>query len=182
VLFFLVKGRLELIKDFYFIDYHLYLERILLFLEKKHMTTINPYLSFSGNCKEAFDFYQSIFGGDFTFVGTFSDMPDNPEMPPMSDDAKSKIMHISLPIGNGSVLMGSDSLPGFGPELIFGSNFSVSINTSSKEETERLFSGLSNGGQIKMPLNETFWGAYFGMFVDKFGVHWMVNCELQPKK
>lgn len=145
------------------------------------MTTINPYLTFNGNCKEAFEFYKSVFGGDYPYVGTFADMPSNPEMPPMSEEVKSKIMHISLPISKETVLMGSDMIEGFGPGLIEGNNYSISINCSSKDETKRLFEGLSTGGVVKMPLNETFWGAYFGMFIDKFGIHWMVNCELEKK-
>jgi PhnB protein len=145
------------------------------------MTTINPYLNFNGNCKEAFDFYKSVFGGEFPYVGTFGEMPPSPEMPPMPEEMKSRIMHISLPISKETILMGSDTMEGFGPALQQGNNYSISINTATKEETERLYNGLSEGGEIKMPLNETFWGAYFGMFVDKFGIHWMVNCELEKK-
>ena len=144
------------------------------------MTSINPYLTFNGNCEEAFNFYKSVFGGEFPYVGRFSEMPENPEYPVAEED-KEKIMHISLPIGNGSVLMGSDSSENFGQKFIPGNNFSVSINLSNQEETNRVFDALSAGGKVTMPLNKTFWGALFGMFTDKFGIQWMVNCELEKK-
>lgn len=145
------------------------------------MTTINPYLTFSGNCMEAFEFYKSVFGGEFPYVGKFKDMPENPAYP-ISEEDKEKIMHISLPISEETVLMGSDSSEAFGKATVPGNNFSISINSKTKEETERLFNGLSEGGQVTMPLNETFWGSYFGMFTDKFGIQWMVNCELNQNK
>ncbi|MGD9487198.1 MAG: VOC family protein [Calditrichaceae bacterium] len=142
------------------------------------MITINPYLTFSGRCEEAFHFYKSVFGGDFLYVGKYEEMPANPEYP-LSDADKEKIMHISLPISKETVLMGSDSVQSFGEANKEGNNFSISINTDSVEETTRIFNALSKDGKIKMPLDKTFWGAYFGMFTDKFGIHWMVNCELK---
>lgn len=145
------------------------------------MTTINPYLTFNGTCKAAFNFYKSVFGGEFPYVGTFSDMPSNPEMPPMSEEDKNKIMHISLPIGGETVLMGSDVLEGFGPPMVEGNNYSISINCKTTEEVDRIFASLSEEGLVKMPLNKTFWGSYFGMFTDKFGVHWMISCETGEK-
>jgi PhnB protein len=144
------------------------------------MATINPYLLFNGNCEEAFLFYQSVFGGEFPYVGKFSDMPaDATGGGSISEEDKNRIMHISLPIGKDSILMGSDSNSASGP-VIFGGNISISINTESKEEADRLFNGLSAGGNPFMPMNQTFWGAYFGMFVDKFGIHWMVNFDEKP--
>ncbi|MFH1001262.1 MAG: VOC family protein [Bacteroidota bacterium] len=145
------------------------------------MTTINPYLTFEGNCEEAFHFYKSVFGGEFPYVGKFKDMPENPDYP-ISKADKEKIMHISLPISKETVLMGSDSSEAFGKATSIGNNFSISINTDTVEEVTRIYNALSNGGSIKMPLNKTFWGAYFGMFTDKFGIHWMVNCELEEHK
>ncbi len=145
------------------------------------MTTINPYLTFNGNCEEAFNFYKSVFGGEFPYVGKFKDMPDNPNYPVPEAD-REKIMHISLPISKETVLMGSDTSEAFGKSTIEGNNFSISINTDSVEEVTRIFNELSAGGKIKMPLEKTFWQAYFGMFVDKFGIHWMVNCELKEHK
>ena len=141
------------------------------------MTTINPYLAFAGNCEEAFDFYKSVFGGEFSYVGRFKDMPDNPECP-IDEEDKEKIMHISLPIGGDTMLMGSDTSKA-APPVVNGTNITISINTDSVEESDRLFAGLSEGGQVMMPMDKTFWGAYFGMFTDKFGVQWMVNCALK---
>lgn len=108
-------------------------------------------------------------------------MPSNPEMPPMSDEDKNKIMHISLPISQETVLMGSDSFEGFGSKIIEGNNFSISINCETTEEVDRMFTGLSDGGTVKMPLNKTFWGSYFGMLIDRYGIHWMVSCEIGEK-
>ena len=142
------------------------------------MATINPYLTFNGNCEEAFNFYKSVFGGEFSYVGRFSEMPPMPHAPEMSEEQKNKIMHISLPVGEGTILMASDAMEGFG-DVNPGTNFSISINTKSKEEADRLFNGLAEGGTITMTMNETFWGAYFGTFIDKFGIAWMVNCELK---
>jgi PhnB protein len=140
------------------------------------MASINPYLIFNGNCEEAFLFYQSVFGGEFPYVGKFKDMPAGDGNPTLSEEDENKIMHISLPIGKDSVLMGSDSNAASG-EVVFGGNISISINTESKEEADKLFNGLSAGGNPFMPMNQTFWGAYFGMFVDKFGINWMVNFD-----
>ncbi|WP_367772058.1 VOC family protein [Flavobacterium sp. WC2421] len=141
------------------------------------MATINPYLIFNGNCEEAFLFYQSVFGGEFPYVGKFKDMPaSDTTTPALSEEDANKIMHVTLPIGKGSVLMGSDSNSASG-SVVFGGNVSLSINAESKEEADKLFDGLSAGGNPFMPMNKTFWGAYFGMFVDKFGIHWMVNFD-----
>lgn len=140
------------------------------------MATINPYLIFNGNCEEAFLFYQSVFGGEFPYVGKFKDMPAGDNTPPLSEEDADKIMHITLPIGNGDVIMGSDSNSASGA-VVFGGNVSLSINAESKEEADRLFNGLSAGGNPFMPMADTFWGAYFGMFVDIFGIHWMVNFD-----
>jgi PhnB protein len=145
------------------------------------MTTINPYLTFNGTCEKAFNFYKSVFGGEFPYVGKFKDMPENPEYPVAEAD-KDKIMHISLPISKETSLMGSDSSEAFGKATIEGNNYTISINTDSVEEVTRIYNELSKGGKINMPLNKTFWGAYFGMFTDKFGIHWMVNCELEEHK
>lgn len=145
------------------------------------MASINPYLIFNGNCEEAFLFYQSVFGGEFPYVGKFKDMPAGDGNPTLSEEDANKIMHISLPIGKDSVLMGSDSNAASG-EVVFGGNMSISINTESKQEADKLFNGLSAGGNPFMPMNQTFWGAYFGMFVDKFGINWMVNFDENEMK
>ncbi len=146
------------------------------------MASINPYLIFNGNCEEAFLFYQSVFGGEFPYMGRFSDMPpsEDPNCPPPTGDEANRIMHVSLPIGN-TVLMGSDSTSQSG-DVAIGANVTISINTESRAEADKLFNGLSAGGNVIMPMQNTFWGAYFGMFVDKFSIHWMINFDEAPQK
>lgn len=138
------------------------------------MATINPYLNFMGNTEEAFNFYKSVFGGEFVALQRFKDTPEKDKIPPADQD---KLMHVALPIGQGNVLMGTDALESMGQKLTTGNNFSISINTSSEEEVNTLFSKLSTGGQVTMPLEKMFWGAYFGMLTDKFGIQWMVSHE-----
>jgi PhnB protein len=142
------------------------------------MTNVNAYLNFERDCEAAFNHYRSVFGGDFAFVGRYKDMPSETPLP---EADQNKIMHMSLPIGN-TVLMGSDSAGEWGGKKIVGNNISLSINTESTEEADRVFNGLSAGGTVTMPLNKTFWGAYFGMFTDKFGINWMVNYDETPAK
>lgn len=138
------------------------------------MAAINPYLMFNGTCEEAFLFYKSVFGGDFPYIGKYKDAPAE-EGEVLSEEALNRIMHVSLPIGN-TILMGSDSHPRYG-DVGFGDNFSISINAESTEEADRIFNGLSAGGNVEMPMDNTFWGSYFGMFKDKFGVNWMVSFD-----
>jgi PhnB protein len=142
------------------------------------MTKVNPYLNFSGNCEEAFNHYKSIFGGDFTFVGRFKDMPPQ-EGYTMPEADLNKIMHISLPIGGDTVLMGSDTGGEWAPNTIVGNNIQLSINTGSKADADRIFNALSQGGNTTMPMNQTFWGDYFGMCTDRFGINWMVSFNEQ---
>ncbi|HYM20323.1 MAG TPA: VOC family protein [Candidatus Kapabacteria bacterium] len=142
------------------------------------MATLNPYLNFPGNTEEAFNFYKSVFGGEFITLQRFKDTPDGAKMQPQDAD---KIMHVSLPIGKGNVLMGTDALESMGQKLNVGDNMMLSLETEGKAETEKLFNGLSAGGKIEVPLADMFWGAYFGMFTDKYGVKWMVNYTY-PKK
>lgn len=144
------------------------------------MTTINTYLTFNGNCEEAFIFYKSVFGGEFDHIGKFKDMPDNPKFP-IAETDKEKVMHVSFPIGN-TVLMGSDTGGEWSSSFTQGNNFSVSINTDSQAEADRLFLKLSENGKITMPMNKTFWGSYFGMFTDKFGIQWMVSFDTDNRK
>ena len=141
------------------------------------MTTVNVYLTFNGNCREAFDFYKLVFGGEFSYVGTFGDMPPQEGMAPIPEDEKDNIMHIGLPISKETVLMGSDSSVAFGEAPVFGDNFSLSVNSDSKAEADRLFRELSEGGQVTMPMDNTFWGSYFGMLRDRFGINWMVSFD-----
>ncbi|WP_346238923.1 VOC family protein [Niabella insulamsoli] len=141
------------------------------------MATTNTYLTFNGDCEAAFDFYKSVFGGDFAYMGRFGEMPEG-EAHQVSDLEKNKIMHVSLPIGK-SILMGSDCGTDWAPNFIQGNNFSVSITADSQDEADKIFSALSEGGRITMPLNKTFWGDYFGMLTDKFGVNWMMSYNEQ---
>ncbi|MCB0395395.1 MAG: VOC family protein [Flavobacteriales bacterium] len=145
------------------------------------MATVNVYLTFDGNCKEAFDFYKSVFGGDFQSVNTFGEMPPQEGRPPLPEEMKKRLMHISLPISKETSIMGSDIMPGMGPDLNVGNNFSLSVHPSSKGEADKIFQALAQGGQVNMPMEETFWNAYFGMLTDKFGINWMVNYELQKE-
>ena len=146
------------------------------------MTAVNVYLNFNGNCLEAFEFYRSVFGGEFPYVGKFADMPAGEGGAKMSPEDQNRIMHISLPISKETCIMGSDTGGEWAASFQPGNNFSISINTDSKEEADRLFNGLSAGGQATMPMNNTFWGDYFGMFTDKFGINWMVSFAANPQK
>ncbi len=143
------------------------------------MTTVNIYLTFDGNCKEAFDFYRSVLGGEFSYVGTFREMPSHEGMPPLPEKDLDKIMHISLRINDNSTIFGSDSGGEWASDVKQGNNFSISVNTNTEEEAKKIFDGLAAGGRVNMPLEKTFWQAYFGMLQDKFGVNWMINCELE---
>ncbi len=138
------------------------------------MATVNAYLTFNGNCEEAFLFYQSVFGGEFPYIGKFKDMPQD-DLNKMDPELSEKIMHISLPISKETMLMGSDTGGEWAASFKQGTNFSISITASSKEEADRLFNGLSAGGNITMPMDSTFWGDYFGMWQDKFGISWMMS-------
>lgn len=143
------------------------------------MAAVNPYLNFNGNTEDAFKFYKSVFGGEFAAVMRFK---DNAGCDAMSEADKDRIMHIALPIGNGTLLMGTDALESMGQKLTVGNNFYIALAPESREEAERLFNGLSAGGKIEMPLQDMFWGAYYGSFTDRFGVQWMVNyAENRPK-
>ena len=137
------------------------------------MALLNPYLTFTGNCEEAFEFYKSIFGGEYNYVSKFKDMPPNENYPISVEDAD-KIMHIGLPISSETILYGSDTIGAYVDQTSIGNNISLSITAESKENTEQLFYGLAEGGTITMPLESTFWGEYFGMVTDKFGIHWMI--------
>ena len=141
------------------------------------MTTTNIYLYFNGNCREAFEFYKSAFGGDFEYMGTFAEMPPQEGVPQLSDSEKDKIMHVHLQISNETALMGSDTSEAMGEPVKIGNNFSISVNTESKVEAEEIFEKLSEGGKVTMPLDKTFWSPYFGMLTDKFEVNWMINLD-----
>jgi PhnB protein len=137
------------------------------------MATINPHVHYNGNTEEAFNFYKSVFGGDFTRIVRYKDLIDKGISFP--EHEQHKIMHIALPIGNASVLMGSDV-----PEILGKVNENenrskITISAASKEEADKLFNGLSAGGEIEFPIGNSPWGSYFGAFRDKYGVEWMID-------
>ena len=143
------------------------------------MAQINPHINFNGNAEEAFTFYKSVFGGEFAMIMRFKDL-SNPEFPVAENEAN-KIMHIALPVGK-NILMANDV-----PEIMGRVNENenrskISISTESKEEADKLFNGLSQGGEIEMPIGDSPWGSYFGMFRDKFGIEWMVDFQNMTDK
>lgn len=143
------------------------------------MASINPYIHFNGNAEEAFTFYKSVFGGNFATIVRFKDM--NFEGAPNFEKEAEKIMHIALPIGKHSVLMGSDTPEQLGKHSEMETRSKISINVESKEEADSIFNGLSKDGQVEMPLEGSLWGTYFGMFRDKFGVEWMIDFDPKQK-
>jgi len=140
------------------------------------MAQINPYLNFNGECEAAFKFYKSVFGGEFDRLSRYSDMPPA-EGKPVSEADSQLVMHVSLPISSETVLMGSDVGGEWSKHNVVGNNIQLSVNAESEEDARRIFTGLGEGGNVKMPLEKTFWGALFGMLTDKFGINWMVNYD-----
>lgn len=142
------------------------------------MATLNTYLNFNGNTEEAFNFYKTVFGGEFS---TFTRFEDNPGACAGIPEAEHKgILHVALPIGPTSILMASD-VPSTMPQTITGSNMTISIDADSEADADRLFTALCEHGKVQMPLAKMFWGAYFGMLTDKFGIQWMVNYDENKK-
>lgn len=136
------------------------------------MALINPHINFNGNAAEAFNFYKSVFGGEFAALVRLKDL-SSPEFPVAENDAD-KIMHIALPIGKNS-LMGNDVPESMGPVNENENRSKIVISAESREEADKLFSGLSVGGTVEVPMDDGPWGSYFGMFRDKFGIEWMVD-------
>ena len=139
------------------------------------MALINPHINFNGNAEEAFTFYKSVFGGEFKKIIRFKDL-SSPGLP-IAEKEENKIMHIALPVGKSNLLMGNDV-----PEILGKVNENenrskISISTKSKDEADKLFNGLSAGGSIEMPMSDSPWGSYFGMFRDKYGIEWMVDFD-----
>lgn len=141
------------------------------------MASAGTYLNFSNETEEAFNFYKSVFGGEFMGgISRFSDVPPSEDMPPLPEEEKNLVMHVSLPILGGYMLMGSDTPKAMGT-VNKGNNTYINLSPDSREETKRLFDALSEGGKIEMDLQDMFWGAYYGSFTDKYGIQWMVNFE-----
>ena len=140
------------------------------------MATVNIYLTFNGNCEEAFNFYKTAFEVEISYMGRYKDMSaeDSGKMKLKAGDEE-KIMHVTLPIGKETMLMGCDAGGEWASGYSQGNNFSISVNADSKGEAERIFKGLSDGGTITMPLGKTFWSECFGVLTDKFGISWMIS-------
>jgi PhnB protein len=134
---------------------------------------VNVYLNFPGNTEEAFEFYRSVFGGEYASLVRFKDMPMEGVSLPAGDE--DKIMHVGLPIGDGQMLMATDALESMGQSLTQGNSAHISVHPESRDEADRLFNALSAGGNVEMPIGDQAWGDYFGSFRDKFGVQWMIN-------
>jgi PhnB protein len=134
---------------------------------------VNPYLNFAGNAEEAFNFYRSVFGGEFSSAVRFKDLPM--EGVTIPEEAEDKMMHIALPIGEDNLLMASDALESMGQQVVQGNNLYISLHPDSREEADRIFVALSQGADVEMPIDDQVWGDYFGSLKDKFGVGWMVN-------
>lgn len=144
------------------------------------MISINPYIVFQGKCKEAFAFYQTVFGGEIPHISLFKDMPPDPARP-VPEAEKDLVLHMSLVINPHAILMGSDTSDSFGGAIKIGDNVSLSINSNSKEEVDTLWGKLMEGGKVVMPLQKTFWGDYFSMGVDKYNINWMISFAMEKK-
>jgi PhnB protein len=138
------------------------------------MALINPYINFNGNAEEAFNFYKSVFGGEFALIIRFKDMSSDEF--PVTENEANKIMHIALPIGK-NVLMANDVPERMGRVNENENRSKISVSAENKEEADKLFNGLSAGGEIEMPIADSPWGSYFGMFRDKFGIEWIVDFD-----
>ncbi|MCJ7757012.1 MAG: VOC family protein [Gillisia sp.] len=143
------------------------------------MATVSTYLNFSRNTEEAFNYYKSIFRTEFAGEGIifFKDIPPSEEFPPILEADKNLVMHVSLPILGGHVLMGTDAPESMGFKVKFGNNFYINLSPDTRNETKRLYEALSDGGAVEQELQDMFWGEYFGSCKDKFGVEWMFNCS-----
>lgn len=141
------------------------------------MAKVSTYLNFPRQTEEAFNFYKSVFGGDFmNGIMRFSDIPPQEGQPPLAEADKNLVMHVTLPILGGHVLMGTDAPETMGYKVNFGNNVYINLEPDTRAETRRLFNALSQGGKVEMELGEMFWGGYYGSCTDKYGVQWMFNC------
>lgn len=145
------------------------------------MATVNPYIIYKDKCEEAFQLYKSIFGGEFSMFSRFSEMPPRDGVNLSPEDGK-LIMHVELRISEETILMGSDAGGEGAPEILTGNNISISISADNREQADHFFNSLSKGGKVNMPMENTFWGSYFGMCSDKFGINWMISSGQEPKE
>lgn len=140
------------------------------------MASVSVYLNFPGNTEEAFLFYQSVFGGEFDGgIHRFSEIPPSDDMPPIPESILHQVMHVSLPILGGFMLMGSDAPAEMGFNVVRGTNMYINLIPDTREDTDRLFMALSAGGSVEQPMQDMFWGAYYGSCTDKYGIKWMFN-------
>ncbi|NJN24759.1 MAG: VOC family protein [Cyclobacteriaceae bacterium] len=135
---------------------------------------VHPYLNFDGQAEEAFNFYKSVFGGEITSIMKMKDAPDGDKLSPAEQN---RVMHISMPIGKGTILMASDIMPSMGHAMQHGNQTYIMLTPESREEADHLFEGLSKDGEIEMPLEDQFWGDYYGSFKDKYGILWMIDYD-----
>ena len=141
------------------------------------MARVSTYLNFPRSTEAAFLFYRSVFKSEFAGpIHRFSDIPPQPGQPPLPDADRNLVMHVELPILAGHVLMGTDAPESMGFSVTAGNNVYINLEPDTRGETERLFNALSDGGVVEMPLQDMFWGAYFGSLTDRFGIRWMFNC------
>jgi PhnB protein len=141
------------------------------------MAQTSTYLNFSRNTEEAFNYYKSVFGGNFLEgkIHRFGEIPAQEGMPPIAEEDKNLVMHVALPILGGHLLMGTDAPESMGFKVNKGNNVYITLYTDSREDADQLFSKLSNGGKAEMPMQDMFWGDYYGSLTDKFGIKWMVT-------
>jgi PhnB protein len=145
--------------------------------QEKQMARTSTYLNFARNTEEAFNFYKSVFGTEFIGdIARFGDVPAQEGQPEMSPDDKQLVMNVQLPITGGHLLMGTDAPESMGFTVKMGNNLYICLDPDTRAEADMLFQALSNGGNIEMPMQEMFWGDYFGSLVDRFGVQWRINC------
>ncbi|WP_207492604.1 VOC family protein [Aridibaculum aurantiacum] len=146
------------------------------------MASVSTYLNFANKTEEAFTFYKSVFGGEYSGTGIyrFRDIPPSDELPPLPEAELDLVMHVELPILDGHKLMGTDAPASMGFTLAAGNNVHINLQPDTREETKRLFDKLSEGGKVTQELQDMFWGDYYGSCTDKFGINWMFNCSEKP--
>ncbi len=139
------------------------------------MSRVSTSISFPSGAEEAFNFYKSVFGGDFSSVMRWSELPEMPGQPPVKEEEKNYIVHIELPILDDHIIMGSDTPESMRSDLVVGNNVQITLEPDTREEADRLFAALADGGNVQMPMADMFWGGYYGALTDKYGIHWMLN-------
>jgi len=146
--------------------------------KRDNKARVSTYVNFPGTTEAAFNFYKTVFRTEFiNGIQRFGELPPDPNQPPLTEEVKKMVLHVELPIVGGHILMGTDAPKEMGFTLAKGNNMHIQLEPESRAEADRIFNELSAGGKIEMPIQEMFWGAYFGSFTDKFGINWMINCQ-----